>query len=277
MLFIDIAKKYLVEDSENLAELTIRTYRWNLNKIHDFAPNLTLEEITTDFVRRYRLHLKEIGNRESTISKALSVFRNFTNKLILDDLISRNPFDRIKIRRVASKRGFLSLRELKSLYLNFLERSHSLLKNEQDSLRVFLFSCFTGLRFSDLKTLDAREIVDWKIHKRTHKTGEAVYIPIPVQARLLLPSIAKGPVFHVADNAYFNKRLRSGAKKLGCYRYLHCHMARHTFATTCITIGIPLPVTSKLLGHRSIETTLIYAKYVDTLLDKEMEKFDRLE
>jgi len=276
MLFIDIAKKYLVEDSENLAELTIRTYRWELNKIHDFAPNLAIEEITTDFVRRYRLHLKEIGNRESTISKALSVFRNFTNKLILDDLISRNPFDRIKIHRIASKRGFLSLRELKSLYLNFLEHSTRLLESERVSLCVFLFSCFTGLRFGDLKTLDAREIADWKIHKQTHKTGETVYIPIPVQARLLLPNIAKGPVFHVADNAHFNKRLRSGAKKLGCHRYLHCHMARHTFATTCITLGIPLPVTSKLLGHRSIETTLIYAKYVDTLLDREMKKFDRL-
>ncbi len=276
MLFNDIAKKYLAEDSENLAELTVRTYRWDLNKIHDFAPDLSIEEITTDFVKRYRSHLKEIGNRESTISKALSVFRNFTNKLILDDLISKNPFDRIKIHRVASRRGFLSIRELKSLYLNFLEHSSSLLKNERDSLRVFLFSCFTGLRFGDLKTLDATEIVDWKIHKRTHKTGEAVYIPIPVQARLLLPDIAKGPVFHVADNAYFNKRLRSGAKKLGCHRYLHCHMARHTFATTCISIGIPLSVTSKLLGHRSIETTLIYAKYVDTLLDKEMKKFDRL-
>lgn len=106
MLFIDIAKKYLVEDSENLAELTIRTYRFELNKIHDFAPNLAIEEITTDFVRRYRLHLKETGNRESTICKALSIFRNFTNKLILDDLISRNPFDRIKIHRIASKRGF---------------------------------------------------------------------------------------------------------------------------------------------------------------------------
>ncbi len=103
MLFIDIAKKYLAEDSENLADLTIRTYRFELNKIHAFAPDLSLEEITTDFVRRYRSHLKEIGNGESTINKALSVFRNFTNKLIIDDLISRNPFDRIKIHRIQAR------------------------------------------------------------------------------------------------------------------------------------------------------------------------------
>ena len=53
-------------------------------------------------------------------------------------------------------------------------------------------------------------------------------------------------------------------------------MARHTFATTCITLGIPLPATSKLLGHRKLETTLIYAKFVDTLLDQEMKKFKKL-
>ena len=69
---------------------------------------------------------------------------------------------------------------------------------------------------------------------------------------------------------------RKAAKKLGHYKHVHCHLARHTFATTCITIGIPLPATSKLLGHRNLDTTLIYAKYVDTFLDKEMKKFDRL-
>lgn len=276
MQFIEIAQKYLAEDSENLAEITVKTYRWNLRKIQSFAPDLTIEEVSAEFIRNYRSHLREIGNGEATIGKALSVFRIFTNKLIANGLLSQNPFNRIKIHRVESRREFLPLGELKSLYLNFLDREASLSKSERESLRVFLFSCFTGLRFSDLRTLDANEIVDWKIRKRTHKTGEAVYIPIPVQARILLQDIPKGTIFHVADNAHFNKRLRSGAKKLGCFRHLHCHMARHTFATTCISIGIPLPVTSKLLGHRNLETTLIYAKYTDILLDKEMRKFDRL-
>jgi integrase len=104
-----------------------------------------------------------------------------------------------------------------------------------------------------------------------------VYIPIPVQARLLLPNpLTSGRVFHVVDNSTFNRTLRKAAKKLGHYKHVHCHLARHTFATTCITIGIPLPATSKLLGHRNLDTTLIYAKYVDTFLDKEMKKFDRL-
>jgi integrase len=171
----------------------------------------------------------------------------------------------------------LTLRELKQLYLNFTDRRTVLTPSEDDAMRVFLFSCFTGLRYADLRSLDSSEIFDWKIRKQMHKTGDAVYIPIPVQARLLLPEPLKpGRVFHVVENASFNRTLRKGAQKLGVCKYLHCHLARHTFATTCITIGIPLPATSKLLGHRNLDTTLIYAKYVDTFLDKEMKKFDRL-
>ena len=85
-----------------------------------------------------------------------------------------------------------------------------------------------------------------------------------------------GPIFKVVENSHFNRILRKVAPKLGYNKYIHCHLARHTFATTCITLGISLPATSKLLGHRNLETTLIYAKFVDTLLDKEMKKFNRL-
>jgi len=85
-------------------------------------------------------------------------------------------------------------------------------------------------------------------------------------------------VFHKpTKNRYFNRHLRFGAKKLGFEKYIHCHLARHTFATTCLTLGIPLEVTSKLLGHRNVSTTMIYAKYVDKVLDSEMEKFKELQ
>lgn len=276
MLFIDEARRLLEAEKENLAETTVRTYFWNLEKIRAYAPELSLEEITPEFIRGFREHIKSIGNKDATVSKALSVFRNFTHKFIRQGLISGNPFADIKIRRIHSQRGFLTVRELKRLYFDFIDNAKLLSPAENDSMRAFLFSCFTGLRFSDLKSLDAKEIIDWKIHKQTHKTGELVYIPIPIQARLLISQKSLGPVFRIQDNSSFNRRLRSAAKKLDCNRYLHCHLARHTFATTCITLGIPLPVTSKLLGHRNLETTLIYAKYIDVLLDREMKKFNRL-
>ena len=248
-----------------------------LKKIALFEPGLECKDVTSETVRNYKRHLETLHHKEATVVKALSVFRIFCNKMKADGVIHGDPFENVKVGRAYSRRGFLTLRELKHLYLSYMESHVALTRAEDDVMRVFLFSCFTGLRYGDLRTLDASEIFDWKIRKQMHKTGEAVYIPIPVQARLLLPNpLTSGRIFHVVENSTFNRTLRKAAKKLGHYKHVHCHLARHTFATTCITIGIPLPATSKLLGHRNLDTTLIYAKYVDTFLDKEMKKFDRL-
>ena len=277
MRFMDCALDYLKKCSDELAPLTMRTYYWNLRKVQLFAPDLECENMTADIVRKFKHHLERLQNKEATIVKALSVLRVFCNKMKADGIIKTDPFENVKVGRAYSHRGFLTLRELKKLYLNYTDARHVLTRAEDDVMRVFLFSCFTGLRYGNLRTLDSSEIFDWKIRKQMHKTGEAVYIPIPVQARLLLPNPLKsGLVFHVVENTSFNRTLRKAAKKLGLYKHVHCHLARHTFATTCITIGIPLPATSKLLGHRNLDTTLIYAKYVDTFLDKEMKKFNRL-
>jgi integrase len=277
MRFVDCALDYLNKCSDELAPLTVRTYFWNLRKVEQFAPDLDCNDLTADVVRNFKHHLENLKNKEATVVKALSVLRVFCNKMKVDGVIKTDPFENVKVGRAYSHRGFLTLRELKKLYLNYTDAQHVLTRAEDDVMRVFLFSCFTGLRYGDLRTLDSSEIFDWKIRKQMHKTGEAVYIPIPVQARLLLPNPLKpGLVFHVVENASFNRTLRKAAKKLGHYKHVHCHLARHTFATTCITIGIPLPATSKLLGHRNLDTTLIYAKYVDTFLDKEMKKFNRL-
>ena len=277
MRFLDMAMQYLDKEKYNLAPLSVRTYYWNLKKISDFRPDLECENLTAEMVGEYKAFLVERGNKPVTINKALSVFRNFSNKMLQDGLLKVDPFEKVKIGRVYTRRGFLTKGELKRLYLNFEDRGMSLTQTEQDVMRVFLFSCFTGLRYSDLRSLDASEIFDWKIRKQMHKTGDPVYIPIPVQARLLLPIEMKaGKVFRVVENSHFNRTLRSAAQKLGYHKHIHCHLARHTFATTCITLGIPLPATSKLLGHRNLETTLIYAKYVDAFLDKEMKKFNKL-
>ena len=277
MRFIDCALDYLKKNSDELAPLTVRTYYWNLKKIALFDPGLECENVTSETVRNFKHHLESLHNKEATIVKALSVLRVFCNKMKADGVIKCDPFENVKIRRAYSHRGFLTLRELKLLYLKYMDMRFVLTKSEKEVMRVFLFSCFTGLRYGDLQTLESSEIFDWKIRKQMHKTGEAVYIPIPVQARMLLPeTLTPGRIFHVIDNASFNRTLRRAAQKLGVFKYLHCHLARHTFATTCITIGIPLPATSKLLGHRNLDTTLIYAKYVDTFLDKEMKKFNRL-
>jgi integrase len=146
-----------------------------------------------------------------------------------------------------------------------------------------------------------------KIRIFTQKTDAQIYIPVPDQALELVRdadthfpasdfpdhntrehagnprcSPSQPPcqlsdrtdtVLHVVNNSTFNKNLRAGAKKLGFRRYLHAHLARHTFATSCITFGMPIEIISKMLGHASIQTTLIYANYSNSVIDREMRKF----
>lgn len=276
MLFKEIALKTLEESSEELSHFTKRSYYYCLQKLFHYAPNLHCKQINSQFVKEYRNHLIELGNKPATIAKALSVLRNFSRRLMTKGVISENPFADIKIKRVYSHRQFLNVSDLRKLFYRFMEHENMLRIPERNAVRAFLFSCFTGLRYSDLKSLTFDEIKDGKIRKQMHKTGDYVYIPIPEQAKALLPKCNEGKCLKVSENSYFNKFLRSGASRLGISQRLHCHLARHTFATTCLSLDIPLAVTSKLLGHREISTTLIYAKYIDTILDKEMRKFKKL-
>lgn len=276
MLFKEASLRLLENATEELSPFTKRSYFYCLQKVFHYAPNLHCEQINPQFVKEYRAHLIELENKPATVAKALSVLRNFSHRLMEEGAIKENPFSGIKIRRVSSHRQFLNISDLRKLFNRFIEHENILRIPERNALRAFLFSCFTGLRYSDLKSLTFDEIKDGKICKQMHKTGDYVYIPIPRQAMALISNEKEGKVLKVSENSYFNKFLRSGANRLGISQRLHCHLARHTFATTCLYLDIPLAVTSKLLGHREISTTLIYAKYIDTILDKEMRKFNKL-
>ena len=113
MLFYEIAQKYLEQDKEKLAPLTVRTYYWNLRKIQYYRPDLECSDINESMVRDFKRHLQQLGNKPNTIIKALSVLRSFSRKLLADGLIRQNPFEKVKIGQVYTRRGFLTTSELK--------------------------------------------------------------------------------------------------------------------------------------------------------------------
>ena len=150
MRFLDCALDYLKKDADELAPLTVRTYYWNLKKIALFEPELECDAVTSETVRNYKRYLETLHNKEATVVKALSVFRIFCNKMKADGVIHGDPFENVKVGRAYSRRGFLTVRELKQLYLNYMDSRFVLTRAEDDVMRVFLFSCFTGLRYGDL-------------------------------------------------------------------------------------------------------------------------------
>ena len=136
---------------------------------------------------------------------------------------------------------------------------------------AFLFSCFCGLRLSDIEglTWDAiRQDGDtWRLETRMQKTRQIIYLPLSIAARRYLPERAeKGPeslVFDLPKRVTTQCDIRTWVKRAGIEKNISFHCARHTFATLALTQGADLYSISKLLGHTNVTTTQIYATIID--------------
>jgi site-specific recombinase XerD len=112
-----------------------------------------------------------------------------------------------------------------------------------------------------------------------HKTGYLVGIPLTQKAlNLILVNFQSDSdsLFRVYCNKVTNRVLKLIGRQYNIPKKLTCHVARHTFATISITLGIPIEVVSKLLGHTNLKTTQVYAKIVDKVKEREMEKWNKL-
>ncbi len=218
----------------------------------------------------------------NTRKKLFTLFSAVFRRAQREGLISTNPVKEMdrneRPHAIPTDRPYLTREELQKM----IRCSRA----PEDVQKAFLFSCLTGLRWSDICSLTWRNLRqdgdNWFIIKKMIKTGEWISNPIAGEARLLLPSPegrADAPVFSLPSASAVNRDLKRWAKAAGLYKNISFHTARHTFATLLITEGADIYTTSKLLGHTSVETTQIYAKVVDqkkqeaiTLISKALKK-----
>ena len=263
---------------------TAKTYKSQITKIKKFKKNLAFSELNKAFILRYKDYmLSELGNNLNTANKSLSSLKTFINWSMEEGLIKDNPFAKIKLKKIKGKREYLTISELEKLeklYADFKLNARQL-----NVLRYFLFVCYTGLRYTDLKDLRYRHIkkrfIDGNeilfINLKMHKTQLDVSIPIIKKAHELMPRkfSQSQKVFRVLSNQKTNEYLKELIKIAGIDKNITFHCARHTLATTGLEMGIPIEVVSKILGHTEIKMTQIYAKVNDSLKYKEMLKLDK--
>ncbi|MFD1255229.1 tyrosine-type recombinase/integrase [Mucilaginibacter terrae] len=277
--FTDYILKYLEDNKPRLRLESWWSYKSQITKLLKFKKKVLFADITEKFINDYHHYMiHKLGNNENTASKSLRSLRTFVNISLRYGFIKHNPFKFIIIKKVDGKRDFLTTEEL-----NILSQAYftGKFKNslEKEILRYFLFSCYTGLRYSDLKDLKMSSLETNSIQVRMHKTGYLVMIPLSQKALQLLPiktAIDSQPVFRVYCNKVTNRVLKELGNQHGIQKKVTCHVARHTFATVSITLGIPIEVVSKLLGHTNLKTTQVYAKIVDSVKEREMEKWNSL-
>lgn len=192
------------------------------------------------------------------------------NAAVREDLIRDNPFNKVdkrdKIREPESKREFLTIDEVKLMMKTpFPNKRLKEIKN------AYLFSCFCGLRISDIMQLTWKNIIKdrdtYTLEIVMKKTKDPIYLPLSDQALKWLPSsegkVAEDKVFYIPSFCYVNPTLAEWAQKAGLKKHMTFHTARHTFATMMLTLGADLYTVSKLLGHSDVKVTQVYAKIVN--------------
>ncbi len=270
--FLFFTENYLKQHSYKYAAETLRSYKAHLSVLREFSPKIRFKDITPDFIAEYYNYVVDVRElQESSAHKKIAVLRTFTNNAKRAGKIKKNPFDEIKIKEFKGNRDFLTLEELKQVENHYQ-------KSQNKYLRWFLFSCYTGLRFLDLKNLKKRDIINNIIQIKQNKTSEYVRIPLCKKAlRLIQEENNEGKkVFKINSNQVVNRNIKKEIQKIKIEKYITFHVSRHTFATSQITIGTPVEVVSKLLGHTNIKTTMIYVNIVDNLRIKAIEKFDEV-
>ena len=217
--------------------------------------------------REYLLNAKRINSKTLLISRNSaasywSTFRTFLAVAHKEGYLKENVNDNLdKIEAKETRREYLTMDELKKLYDT---------PCDFPVLRcASLFSCLTGLRISDILALRWEDIQDFPdggkcIRICTEKTDTEATIPISREALELCGPPGTGTVFKGLDRNMVNSRLKPWLKKAGIDKYITFHCFRHTYATLQIAQGTGIYTVSKMLTHKNVGTTQIYADLVDS-------------
>lgn len=242
-----------------------------VQRMKKIRPRLSFEEINPVFWSELKTYLASLGNQPYTIHKAFGNLKAMVNNAIKLGLIPNTNLKQVTEKRPQTHREYLLKEELE-----LLDRTPCRKPNVKNA---FLFCCFTGLRFGDVKALTFASVQNNQIEIRQQKTGDYVYIPLSEQAKKYIPEFAGNlaePLFgHLADGTV-HAAIREWVATAGITKHVMFHTSRHTFATLALTYGVDIETVSSLLGHTSIKVTQIYAKIISKKKEEAVNKLPTL-
>lgn len=264
MNFVDYARRHLDELQNALQPQTIRHHKAALKKLEEYNTALQISDITPEWLQVYAAHLrKHYDNNPGTIRKNMCVIRMHYYAAMRAGKVKNNPFMVYKLPAADPAVIYLTEEELNAL--TALYNSNTLPDNEQNVLRFFLFMTFTAMHISDAKALQIEQITGGEIHYRRIKTRTRVNMPLSKPAAKLVEYYkgkrGRGNLFReLPTDQAFNRTIKKICQRVGITKPVSAKAARHTFATLYYKKNSgDLGTLSKLLGHTSVTTTMIYA------------------
>ncbi len=241
--------------------------------------DIPVRDVNLKFIKGFEYFLKVTKNcNHNSALKYINNFKKIIRLAVAHEWISKDPFYNYKVQFKTVEREYLTKQELESI-VNLEIRMPRL-----DIVRdMFVFCCFTGLAYIDVKKLTPNNIVphidgsQW-IQSARQKTRSKLGIPLLPTAIDILeryqhhPRVQNGEcVIPVLSNQKSNAYLKEIADRCGITKNLTTHLARHTFATTVtLSNGMPIETVGKLLGHKNLRTTQHYAKIVNKKVSEDM-------
>lgn len=264
---------------------TVKKYKTAYKHLKNFLTykfkfkDIPIERVNHSFITNFEFYLKSIKNcnHNSTI-KYIKNFKKIVIIALSNGWIDKDPFINYKSHIKTVEREFLSREEIQMMLKKKLHTSR--LEQVRD---IFIFCCYTGLSYSDVKKLSKNNLVKgiddelWIKTNRT-KTNTPSNIPLLPTALMILDNykdhieVINGTVLlPVLSNQKSNAYLKEIADLCNINKNLTTHLARHTFATTItLSNGVPIESVSKMLGHKSLRTTQHYAKILDRKVSDDM-------
>ena len=282
--FADIYLALCEEKAAHKSKATARGFRDSYKSFVRFLDSRGLRrclpyEVDKALIEAYRLYmLRDLGYKMSSVAVYLRRLHQVFRRAMLEAGLRDDPFDLIDIETPAYERNALSAEDLQRL---LAYRPHRSVDNHVRL--IFLLGCFTGLAFSDLKKLRMEDVYTLGDGRRylsicRTKTQNGSIVPLLPIAEEILAYVGQGRTeglwfreFPV--NSHFTRKVRELLVKAGCSPHTEAssHTARHTFATTiCLENGLPIETVSRMLGHRFISTTELYAKVSKQKIAQEM-------
>ena len=264
---------------------TYERYQTSLKHTKDFLnwkysiSDIDITKIDHAFITDYEFYLRSV--RKCANNTAVKYIKNF-NKIIklclANDWLEKNPFANYKSKVKEVERVYLSEGEIQNIInKDFKTERLSLVRD------IFLFSCFTGLAYIDVKNLTKSHISigidgDKWIFTHRQKTESASKIPVLPVTQMIIDKYVDHPqaineekLLPILSNQKMNAYLKEIAAVCEIEKELTFHIARHTFATTVtLTNGVPIESVSKMLGHKNLRTTQHYAKVLDKKVSEDM-------
>lgn len=278
--FYNFMAKAIADRKGEIVPATARHHNAVLNKLKDFQHTLTFAEIDKSFIDRYRRFLKNNFNNDiNTVHSNLKCIKTYLNIAVDNGVIRKNPFDDITLKRVNPDRVFLDEQELEALVNKY--KQFSMTGYYQQVLELFLFSCFTGLRISDVRNFKWENIIKnimvVEMVKTRNVNRKVAKVPISPMARAIIdnqPRRRENVFCMMPTDQAINRTIKLIAADVGIKKKITFHCARHTFATIFLRRTKNVAALQKILGHTNIRETMIYAHVLTEDIENEMKCFD---